>query len=205
MPAVIEAPHRSSSGPSEANPSGSAMSFHSSVGYGASGAASTTRAPSSTRTSTARRKAARTDGSTGAQPRSSETATRSVDQPTGEVTAPSRSPSGSGQERSSYGEGPAMTDSARAASRTVRVSGPSTERVGQPRKPGRVGTSPAVGLCPTTPQNAAGMRMDPPPSVPSAIGVAPYATDAPAPPDEPPGVRSGAHGLRVRPKTSLSV
>ena len=72
----------------------------------------------------------------------------------------------------------------------VRVSGPSTDSVGQPRKPGILGTSPNVGLWPTTPQNAAGIRIEPPPSVPSAIGVAPYATDAPAPPREPPGVRS---------------
>ena len=69
--------------------------------------------------------------------------------------------------------GPAITDSARAASRTVRVSGPSTDSVGQPRKPGSFGTSPKVGLCPTTPQNAAGIRIEPPPSVPRAIGVAP--------------------------------
>ena len=89
------------------------------------------------------------------------------------MTAASRSPTGSGQDRSSCGDGPAITESASAASRTVRVSGPSTDSVGQPRKPGIFGTSPKVGLCPTTPQNAAGMRIDPPPSVPSAIGVAP--------------------------------
>src|SRR3954469_9842142 len=98
-----------------------------------------------------------------------------------------------------------MTLRARAASRTVRVNGPSTDRLGQPRKPGSFGTRPNVGLCPTTPQNAAGMRIEPPPSVPIAIGVAPYATDAPAPPEDPPGVRSSATGLRVRPNTSLSV
>ena len=121
------------------------------------------------------------------------------------MTAASREPVASGQDRSSYGDGPAITDSASAASRTVRVSGPSTESVGQPRNPGIFGTSPKVGLCPTTPQNAAGIRIEPPPSVPRAIGVAPYATEAPAPPDDPPGVRSGDHGLRVSPKTSLSV
>src|SRR4051794_6598794 len=122
------------------------MSFHSSVGYGASGAASVTRAPSSTSTSTARRNAARTDWSTGAQPRSSETAILNEDQSGGALTASSRSPTSAGHEFSSCGDGPAITDSASAASRTVRVSGPSTDSVGQPRNPGIFGTSPNVGL-----------------------------------------------------------
>src|ERR1700682_4555968 len=99
----------------------------------------------------------------------------------------------------------AMTDSASAASRTDRVIGPSTERVFQPLNPGSFGTSPNVGLWPTTPQNDAGMRTEPPPSVPSAIGAIPAATDAPAPPLEPPGVRARFHGLRVSPNTRLSV
>jgi hypothetical protein len=98
-----------------------------------------------------------------------------------------------------------MTLSTRARSRTDAPSGPSTDRVGQPRNPGSFGTSPNDGLWPATPQNADGMRIYPPPSVPRASGVAPYATDAPAPPLEPPGVRSGDHGLRVRPVTRLSV
>src|SRR5690348_8573466 len=55
------------------------------------------------------------------------------------------------------------------------------------------------------PQNAAGLRIDPPPSVPSARGPSPAATAAPAPPDDPPGVRSRFQGLRVTPNTRLSV
>ena len=39
------------------------------------------------------------------------------------------------------------------------------------------------------PQQAAGRRMEPPPSVPSASGPWPVATAAAAPPDEPPAVR----------------
>ena len=39
-----------------------------------------------------------------------------------------------------------------------------------PRAHGSRGTSPNVGLKPTTPQNAAGMRIEPPPSPPSASG-----------------------------------
>ncbi len=55
------------------------------------------------------------------------------------------------------------------------------------------------------PQNEAGMRIEPPPSVPTASGARPAATAAPAPPDEPPGVSSAFHGLRVMPPRGLSV
>ena len=43
-----------------------------------------------------------------------------------------------------------------------------------------------VALSPMTPQNAAGMRMEPPPSVPMAMGTSPEATAAALPADEPP-------------------
>jgi hypothetical protein len=43
------------------------------------------------------------------------------------------------------------------------------------------------------------MRIDPPPSLPVQIGIMPDATAAAEPPDEPPGVSSGFHGLRVTP------
>ena len=43
------------------------------------------------------------------------------------------------------------------------------------------------------------MRIEPPPSLPVQIGIMPTATAAAEPPDEPPGVRSGFHGLRVMP------
>src|SRR5712664_2671171 len=49
------------------------------------------------------------------------------------------------------------------------------------------------------------MRIEPPPSVPTASGPRPAATAAPAPPLEPPGVSEGFHGLRVMPKRGLSV
>ena len=55
------------------------------------------------------------------------------------------------------------------------------------------------------PHQAAGLRIDPPPSVPRASGASPAATAAPAPPDEPPGVWPRLHGLRVAPNTRLSV
>ena len=55
---------------------------------------------------------------------------------------------------------------------------------------GHAGTRPNCGLMPTVPVKAAGMRIEPPPSVPTASAPMPAATDAAAPPDEPPG-RSG--------------
>src|SRR5215831_16762690 len=53
-----------------------------------------------------------------------------------------------------------------------------------------VGTRCAVGLNPTTPHNAAGMRHEPPVSVPSAPYAMPSLTDTAAPEDEPPGMRA---------------
>ena len=43
------------------------------------------------------------------------------------------------------------------------------------------------------------MRIEPPPSLPWAIGTMPAATAAAEPPEEPPGVRPWSHGLRVAP------
>ena len=47
-----------------------------------------------------------------------------------------------------------------------------------------------AGLSPTSPQHAAGIRIEPPPSSALATGTMPAATAAADPPDEPPGVRS---------------
>ena len=52
---------------------------------------------------------------------------------------------------------------------------------------------------PTTPHSAAGWRIEPPVSVPSASGAIEAATAAAEPPLEPPGTRSRSHGLRVGP------
>ena len=49
------------------------------------------------------------------------------------------------------------------------------------------------------------MRSEPPPSLPWATGSIPLATAAAAPPEEPPGVRSVSHGLRVGPAWRGSV
>ncbi len=56
-----------------------------------------------------------------------------------------------------------------------------------------------VGLSATSPQKLAGMRIDPPMSLPCAEGTRPAATAAAEPPLEPPGVWSRCQGLWVAP------
>ena len=55
------------------------------------------------------------------------------------------------------------------------------------------------------PQNAAGWRIEPPVSEPSAAGASRAATAAAEPPLDPPGTRAGSQGLRVGPVTECSV
>ncbi len=55
------------------------------------------------------------------------------------------------------------------------------------------------------PQKDAGIRTEPPPSVPRLSGPAPSATAAALPPLEPPAVRRGSYGLPVTPCRGLSV
>src|SRR5688500_13136049 len=63
---------------------------------------------------------------------------------------------------------------------------------------------PYVGFKPTTPQNAAGCRTDPPVSDPSATGTSRAATAAADPPEEPPGTRDVSHGLSAGPNAECS-
>ena len=62
-----------------------------------------------------------------------------------------------------------------------------------------VGVRPRLGFRPTSPQQEAGIRIEPAPSLPCAIGIAPAATSAAAPPLDPPTPRSQSQGLRVGP------
>ena len=64
---------------------------------------------------------------------------------------------------------------------------------------GYAGTRPKLGFKPKLPQNAAGMRTLPAPSVPIESGPMPQAMAAAVPPDDPPDVRAGFQGLRVMP------
>ena len=61
-------------------------------------------------------------------------------------------------------------------SATVRPIGPSTESSDQGLSVGQVGTRPGLGRSPTTLQNDAGLRSEPPMSLPSAIGTRPHAS-----------------------------
>src|SRR6202043_3386025 len=70
---------------------------------------------------------------------------------------------------------------------------------------GKLGTRPGEGRKPTTLQKLAGLRKDPPMSLPSARGTIPQASATAAPPLLPPQVLVVSHGFRVRPKTSLNV
>src|SRR5437868_6939352 len=109
-----------------------------------------------------------------------------------------------GNEWRSRSSGPAMTDSINAASATVRVIGPACDSVSAALA-GEYGTRPNEGFKPTIPQKLAGMRIEPAPSVPRESGPMPAATAAAEPPLDPPGVLVVSHGLRVGPKTGLSV
>src|SRR4051795_591149 len=98
----------------------------------------------------------------------------------------------------SDGSGPASTFSNSAVSATVRASGPQRQ-CGSRLNGGSCGTRPYGGLKPTTPLNAAGIRIEPPMSEPLASVAVPDASAAPEPPDDPPTPNSGFQGLRVMP------
>jgi hypothetical protein len=91
-----------------------------------------------------------------------------------------------------------------AASVTSRVMGPTCATV--PKGDiGQAGTRPNEGLMPKIPVKLAGIRIEPPPSVPTASGPMPLATATAAPPEDPPGVLPVFQGLRVMPVSGLSV
>ena len=70
---------------------------------------------------------------------------------------------------------------------------------------GKAGTRARVGLCPKQPVKPAGMRIEPPPSVPSCSAPMPSTEAATAPAEEPPVVMRVSQGLRVRPVSGLSL
>ncbi len=67
------------------------------------------------------------------------------------------------------------------------------------------GMRPAVPFMPSSPQNPAGMRIDPPPSPPEAMVTRPPATAAELPADDPPAVRPCCHGLWVTPLSLVTL
>jgi hypothetical protein len=161
----------------------------------------TTSTPAAARRSTASESTAPTSPASG--------------QPGSSSTTPSRRPFARRGVAGGVARWAAMIDSAVRTSAGVRAMGPIV--LIQPRSGGSAaagapgganpfcGTVFAVGRSPYTPQNAAGMRIEPTRSEPQSRNVSPAATAAADPPLEPPGLRVGACGLFVRPYSSFAV
>src|ERR1700759_2656477 len=90
-----------------------------------------------------------------------------------------------------------------AASAMSRVIGPTWATEGA-AECGHSGMRPNWAFRPARPVRQHGIRIEAPPSVPSAREVTPAAVAAPAPALEPPGVLPVFHGLRVIPLSGLS-
>ena len=92
----------------------------------------------------------------------------------------------------------------RAAARSRRPCGSARRRSTRKRSPmsGPCEIRPRAGLSPTRPQQAAGCGSSRRRRCRARSGRIPAATAAAAPPDEPPGVRSRSHGLRVGPNAA---
>src|SRR5258707_12195493 len=103
------------------------------------------------------------------------------------------------------GSGPAITLSSSATSATLRPIGPETLSVDHESPLAASGTRPGATRNPTTLQNAAGLRSDPPLSDPSAIGSIPHASATAAPPLDPPHVFVKSYGFFVAPKIGWNV
>ncbi len=91
------------------------------------------------------------------------------------------------------------TAHASATSDTVRAIGPTVSSVGQSGKTPSMAIAPHCGLRPTTSQQAAGSRIEPPVSLPSPSSQSPAASAAAFPLEDPPVVRPGRAGLETVP------
>ncbi len=87
-------------------------------------------------------------------------------------------------------------------SRTVRLTTWWTLKPNAPSETSQIGVRSRVVFMPTKPQLAAGMRMEPRPSLAWAMGTMPDAVAAAAPPEEPPEMWSGFQGLPEGPSRS---
>src|SRR5215470_5155354 len=113
---------------------------------------------------------------------------------------------GGGAQYGSPISGPDVASSNAALSRTERVNACSATRpLNISPKSGPSGFLPRVGLSPNNPQQDAGIRIDPPPSLPCANGTIKDATAAAVPPLEPPVVFVVSHGLRLGPNRAGSL
>ena len=84
--------------------------------------------------------------------------------------------------------GPAIVLNTKARSATERPRHPAVLNVDHANPAFGLGTRPGEGRKPTTLQNAAGLRSEPPVSEPLATGASPQASATAAPPEEPPQV-----------------
>src|SRR5699024_1331689 len=82
---------------------------------------------------------------------------------------------------------------------------PTHREAGARRDAARSRNQSAGRLHPDHTHAAAGMRIEPPPSLPGATGIIPAATAAAAPPLDPPTPRVRSHGLRTGPVAFGSV
>ena len=89
-------------------------------------------------------------------------------------------------------------------SRTSFVIGPIWSSEEASATSPRLDTAPYVGFSPTTPQKAAGWRIEPAVSEPSANAANPAATAAVQPPELPPGTLSVSTGFLTGPKYEVS-
>ena len=95
--------------------------------------------------------------------------------------------------------GPTQAESPSSRSSTVRARRPCVASMSQPRARAGAAIRPGVGRIETTSQKLAGVRTEPPKSVPCASGAIPVATATAEPPEEPPDVNATSNGLRVGP------
>ena len=95
--------------------------------------------------------------------------------------------------------GPTQAESPSSRSSTVRARRPCVASMSQPRARAGAAIRPGVGRIEATSQKLAGVRTEPPKSVPWARGTIPVATATAEPPEEPPDVSATSNGLRVGP------
>src|SRR5262249_14875349 len=112
---------------------------------------------------------------------------------------------GASSEVESHGSCPEIASCSSAASSTVLVSGPGVSSEEAKATSPYLDEPPYVGFTPTSPQTAAGCRIEPPVSVPMPSGAWYAATAAAEPPDDPPGTLLRSHGLCEGPNAEFSV
>src|ERR1700755_1144025 len=100
-----------------------------------------------------------------------------------------------GSDSGSAGLSPLMASSSNARSSILRAIGPCTVRLRSILAVGVCATRPILGRIPTMPQKLAGLRSEPPMSVPCASQAVPLASAAADPPEEPDAERAGFQGL----------